>query len=73
MLLFLAALIIAILLIVWAIRVIKETLWTTLVILLLLALLFGLFRITPTEVYQEIWQIPARIQEWIPTPEAQGH
>jgi hypothetical protein len=57
----LAALLIATLLIIWAIRVIKETVFAALAVLLILAVLFFGFGVTPVRIWQEFWQIPAHV------------
>ncbi|MDX2273367.1 MAG: hypothetical protein NW237_15645 [Cyanobacteriota bacterium] len=59
----LAALLIAILLIGLLIRVVKETIWTGLGILVILAILFFLFGITPLSIFREMMALPSHWQE----------
>lgn len=60
-----AALVIATLLIIWAIKVIKETVVMGLVILLILAVLFFVFSITPETVLDEFFRLPQHFAELI--------
>ncbi|NJL99007.1 MAG: hypothetical protein HC818_02860 [Synechococcaceae cyanobacterium RM1_1_27] len=60
-----AALLIAILMIIWAVKVIKETLVMGLVIVLILAVLFFAFSITPDSVIEEFFRLPQHIAEFI--------
>ncbi len=61
----LAALVIAILTLIWAIKVIKETLVTGLLLVLIFVLLYLAFRITPSEVYEAFLQIPQVLRELV--------
>ncbi|MGF1575288.1 MAG: hypothetical protein ACFCU9_04980 [Cyanophyceae cyanobacterium] len=60
-----AALLIAILMIIWVVKVIKETLVMGLVIVLILAVLFFAFSITPDHVMEEFFRLPQHIAEFI--------
>jgi hypothetical protein len=60
-----AALVIATVLIVWAVKVIKETVVMGFVILLILAVLFFVFSITPDAVLDEFFRLPQHFAEFI--------
>ncbi len=60
-----AALVIATVLIIWAVKVIKETLVMGLVILLILAVLFFVFSITPDTVLDQFFRLPQYAAEFV--------
>ncbi len=60
-----AALVIAILTLIWAVKVLKETLITVILMVLIFGLLFVAFRITPSEVYDAFLQLPQVLKELI--------
>lgn len=61
----LAALVIAVLALIWAVKVIKETLITGLLVVLIFVLLFVAFRITPSAVYDAFLRLPEVLKELI--------